>query len=343
VRSLLTALVLSLAPAWAQPQPSEAARLAAAGERFIEAGQLGAARSAFEKALKLDPSHFPALSGLGFVHYSEGRFEQARTVLQKAASVRPNSFQVRFLLGATLVELNDTNSAIRELRAAHALNPGHLDARKLLAAQYSQSRQFKQSIALLEPVLDAKPYDEEAHLLLIDALQTSGDAPAAYALALKAAKRFPSSAQVASWLGFQLDFAGRYDEAKEYLRKAIQLDPSYPVSYQLLAAVFLKEENYPEAVAWYRRANQRMPDDVETLLGLSKALLECGETEESLTALLNARRIDPSDARVHLQLSRLHFRMGNEALAEQEAELALRLKNPEPTLIQAPAALRTRH
>jgi tetratricopeptide (TPR) repeat protein len=337
---MLPALFLALAPAWTQQQPSEAARLAAAGEQFIETNQLAAARSAFERALSLDPLQFAALSGLGFVYYSEGRFEQARAVLQKAAAARPKSFQARFLLGATLVELNDTKAAIRELRAARALNPGHPDARKLLAVQYSQNRQFKDAIALLSPILDVKPYDEEVHRLLIDALQTSGDAPGAYALALKAEQRFPSSAQVASWLGFQLNFAGRYDDAKKYLQRAIRLDPSYPVSYQLLADSFLREENYSEAVAWYRKANAGMPEDVDTLLGLSKALLETGDTDGALAALVNAGRVDPADARVHLQLSRLHFRMGNEALAEKEAELALKLKNPEPAVIEAPAALR---
>jgi tetratricopeptide (TPR) repeat protein len=256
--------------------------------------------------------------------------------------LRPTSFQARFLLGATLVELNETESAIGELRAAQRLDPRHLDARKLLAALFSQTRRFNDAIALLKPVIETRPYDEELHLLLIDARQSSGDAAGAYATALTAAERFPSSAQVACWLGFQLDFAGRYAAAKEYLRKAIQLDPAYPASYQLLAGVFLKEEDYSEAVAWYRKASRRMPEDIETLLGLSKALLGSGQTAESLTTLLNAGRIAPSDARVHLQLSRLYFRMGNEALAEQEAELALKLKAHEPALMQAPAALRMR-
>jgi hypothetical protein len=34
--------------------------------------------------------------------------------------------------------------------------------------------------------------------------------------------------------------------------------------------------------------------------------------------------------------------MGDESRARQEAELALKLKNPEPSLVEAPAALRTR-
>jgi tetratricopeptide (TPR) repeat protein len=340
-RTLLLA-VLALAPANAQQRPAEAAALAESGEKFIEAGQLASAREAFERALKLDPSQSAALSGLGFVHFTGGRFNEAQALLQKAVATRPNSFQARFLLGATLVQLNETKAALRELRVAHTLNPRHADARKLLAAQYAIGRQFQEAMALLEPVVDARPYDEEVHLLLIDAHQTSGDAAGAFALALKAAQRFPSSAQVASWLGFQLEFTGRYDEAKDYLRKAIQLDPSYPVSYQLLADVFLKEENYAEAIAWFRKAAEKMPEDVETLLGLAKALVESGEAAQSLEVLLNAARVDPKDARVHLQLSRLHFRMGDESRARQEAELALKLKNPEPSLVEAPAALRTR-
>jgi hypothetical protein len=41
-----------------------------------------------------------------------------------------------------------------------------------------------------------------------------------------------------------------------------------------MAGVFLKEENYPEAAAWYRRAKERTPEDVETLLGLSKVAIK---------------------------------------------------------------------
>jgi tetratricopeptide (TPR) repeat protein len=146
---------------------------------------------------------------------------------------------------------------------------------------------------------------------------------------------------VAAWLGFQLQFTGRYEEAQGYLRKAIGLDPAYPVPYQLLGEVFLKLENYAEAVSWFRKAAERMPEDVETLLGLGRALAEAGDAAGGLEVLRGAARIAPDNAQVRLQLSRLYFRMGDEENARKEADLSVKLRTPGPNLVEAPAAWRT--
>jgi len=313
----------------------------ASGEQLLEAGQLDRAREAFARALKLDPGQFSALSGMGFIHYSQGRFTEARTYLEKAVRSRPNSFQARFLLGAALVQLNDPKGAIRELRAANKLNPAHADARKLLAAEYAGQRQFREVVALLGPAVDQLPYDEETHLLLIGARQSAGDSAGSFELAGRAARRFPRSPQVAAWLGFQLQFSGRYDEAKDHLRKAIELDPSYPVPYQILGDILLKQEDYAGAAGWFRKAAERMPEDVETLTGLGRALAETGDIAGGIEVLRDAARIAPDNAQLHLQLSRLYFRTGDEENARKEADLSVTLRTPGPNLVEAPAALRS--
>ena len=162
--------------------------------------------------------------------------------------------------------------------------------RKLLAAQYSATGQYEQAIALLAPVVDRPPYDEEAHLLLIGARQASGDSEGVFALATRAQRRFPRSPQVAAWLGFQLQFSGRYEEAEKELRKAIDLEPSFGVPYQLLGEVYLKREEYVAAVEWFRKAVNIMPEDVETLMGLGRALAALDNTDAALEALGNAPR-----------------------------------------------------
>jgi tetratricopeptide (TPR) repeat protein len=189
-------------------------------------------------------------------------------------------------------------------------------------------------------VVDRPPYDEETHLLLIGARQASGDSPGAFALAKRAAGRFPRSAQVTAWLGFQLQFSGRYQEAERELRKAIELDPSFGVSYQLLGEVFLKREDFANAVSWFRKAAEKMPEDVETLIGLGRALSAMGDTAAGLEALRSAARVAPESAQVHLQLSRLYFRIGDQEEARQEAELAVKLRSSAPSGSEAPAALR---
>lgn len=317
---------------WAQ----SAAQLAEVGVRHLESGNLAAAQAALEQCLKTDPAQYDALSGLGFIHYSEGRFEPARDLLRRAAKQRPRSFQTRFLLGATLVQLNDPEGAITELEQAHALNRAHADASKLLASQYVRTQRYSKAIALL-----SASEDEESMLLLIEAKQSSGDSASAFALAEKAAARFPQSAQVVAWLGFQLQFAGRYPEARARLEQATRLDPSLPAPLQILGDVYLKEENFTEAAKWLRQAAKKMPDDPEVLLALSRALLEQEDVAGALAALEQAARAAPRDARVHLQLSRLYFRQGDEVRAKEAAERSVQLREAGAVRTGPPAGLRS--
>jgi tetratricopeptide (TPR) repeat protein len=334
---MILRLVLAAMQATAAPS---SASLAATGEKFLAAERLDEARQAFEAALRLDAVNVAALRGIGIIEFSQRRYRQARVWFEKAVHARPNSFQVRFLLGAVLVELNDPASAIDHLRVAHQLDATHPDVRKLLAAQYSATGQYRQAIALLASVVDTAPYDEEVHLLLIAARQASGDSEGVFALATRAERRFPRSAQVAAWLGFQLQFSGRYDEAEKKLRRAIDLEPSFGVPYQLLGEISLKREEHSDAIEWFRKAAGIMPGDVETLIGLGRALAALDKSEAALQALHSAARIAPKNAQVHLQLSRLYFRMGDEARAREEADLSVRLRTIAPVAVEAPAGLR---
>ena len=164
----------------------------------------------------------------------------------------------------------------------------------------------------------------------------------AFALASKAAARFPESAQVLAWLGFQLQFAGRYEDAKLPLRRAIALDPAFPVALQVLGEVFLKQENYTEAVVWLERACALLPEDTEILLALGRAQSESGDTARSLKTLELAAHASPKDARIRFQLSRLYFRLGNEVRAREEAELSQQLRDAQPAVMSPPIILRRR-
>lgn len=320
-----------------------AAELAARGAQLLEANRPVEAQAAFTQSLRANPAEFEALSGMGFLLYAEGQFAAARGYLDKAVAVRPQSFQARFLLGATLVQLKQPQTAIVQLRQALARNPGHLDARKLLATQLLESRQYRDAIFVLQPALETPPFEEEIHLLMIEARQTSGDSAAAFALAQKAAVRFPSSAQILAWLGFQLQFAGRYEEAKSPLLRAMEMDPAFPVPYQVLGDVFLKEENYPEAIKWLTRTSQKMPDDIDTLLSLSRAQVEANASLRALETLSHAARAAPKDARVHFQLSRLYFRLGDEEKARQSAARSVQLRDKQSPPPALPASLRHGH
>ncbi len=256
----------------------------------------------------------------GYQYFARGEFGEARKHLERAVAAQPKSFEARFLLGAALVELGDPAAAIVQLRQAHLLNPEHADARKLLAAQYMAARRYGQAAALVDP-----PSDEETYLLAIESRHRAGDGARAFELAQQAAGKFPKSGQIAAWLGFQLQFAGRYEEAKARLRRAMELEPELPLAYQTMGDVLLKEENFAEAAQWLQRAAEKMPGDVETLLSLSRALTETGGVQRAIDLL----RAAPRDARVHLRLSRLYFLLGDEARARDEAARSIEMREKD--------------
>lgn len=304
-------------------QTPTAGELAAAGSRHLEANRVAEAEAAFEQSLKRNPATFEALSGLGYIRFSQQRFADARALLEKAASIRPASFQTRFLLGATLVELHDRPAAMRALKLAVQLNPAHTDARKLLATEQIGAQQFTDALAALQPL--GAQCDEECTLLSIEARHGAGDTAGALQLATTAAGRFPASAQLAAWLGFQLQFAGRFDEAQRALSTAIRLDPSFPIPYQVLGEVHLRQENFAEAKKWLQQAAERMPGVVDVLLSFSRAVAGSGDLAAAVEIL---RGIRAADARVHLQLSRLYYRLGDVAAAQAEAELVKKSETP---------------
>ena len=339
MRFLALIFCLFLWRAAAQQALNDPSALADAGAKLLEARQIAEGKKLLERAIELDPNHSKALLHLGLLYYSLDQLILAESYLKQASDSDPHSFQARFLLGASLVQLGKNKEAIQELRAAHRLNSKHPDVVKLLAIEYLEGNYFNDAVELLVPLVDSRTSDEELLLLLIESYQKSGDTGSSFQLTLKSVQRFPGSARSHCWLGAHLQFVGRYAEAKRMLQKAIHLDPTLQVSYYLLADVFLKEQKYTEAIEYFGRAIEKDPGDLDARLGFSRALQGVNEISKALDELETAAELAPGDWRVHLRMSRLHFRMGDEVLAKKEADLSLQLRKRNPAVLEIPAGL----
>jgi Flp pilus assembly protein TadD len=274
--------------------------------------------------------------GQGLEAFKAGRFTEAATLLQRAVASQPRAFDPRFLYGATLVQLERTSEAIEQLEQAHQLRPSHPDALKLLAAQYMIARDYEKAIRLLRQV---PAPDEEMCLLLIESYQSSGDSERSFAITQKALARFPKSPQIHCWLAFQLEFSGRFEEARKHLEEAARLDPAYPATDYLMAEVLLKQEKFEASVPYFEKAIAVAPDDADARLGLAQSWLALNNLSKALTVVEDAARVAPEDARVHLQLSRLYFRSGDQPRAEREADLSVKLREKQNAIVDIPSSL----
>ena len=67
-------------------------------------------------------------------------------------------------------------------------------------------------------------------------------------------KEFPGEAKCYSKLGVCFACQKKFNEAREYMEKAIELDAEFPEPYNNLGNIFLEEKKYDKAVAFYKKA-----------------------------------------------------------------------------------------
>ena len=97
----------------------------------------------------------------------------------------------------------------------------------------------------------------------------------------------------------------RSDEAITILTDYLDRYPQDSDSRMLLAKIFIRQGEFPEAASQYRKVHQLMPDNPEPLLLLSELYLADGKPELARDALEDVLKIDSQSYSAHLLLARL--------------------------------------
>jgi adenylate cyclase len=122
----------------------------------------------------------------------------------------------------------------------------------------------------------------------------------------------PNSASALAWLGQNLYWADRPEEAIPVLKKAIRLNPVPPSWYLFtLAMAYRDTGRYEEAISACKKALHREPKDVITRLVLTATYGLSGREEEARSAAEEVLRIDPKFSLDRLARTRPHKNQAN--------------------------------
>ena len=92
-------------------------------------------------------------------------------------------------------------------------------------------------------------------------------------------------------------------KAMELAKKAVALDNTQSNAHGIMGSIYLMSRQYEQAVAQVERAISLNPNDASNLLRLGFVLINDGRPEEAITALKNARRLNPTPwQHLYLQL-----------------------------------------
>jgi tetratricopeptide (TPR) repeat protein len=196
------------------------------GSARLLQGRREEARSAFERAVALDPAYANAHRALGTVLYRDGRFDEAARAYERAIELAPDDVSARHNYGVLLHAQGRIVDAIAQYEAALRIDGRHADAHHGLALAFKAQGRLADAVDHYRAALRTAPDWPEAMTELAVVLATAPgavrDTGEAVQLAERAVTlRTPPGAAPLDALAAALASAGRFGEAAERARQAL--------------------------------------------------------------------------------------------------------------------------
>jgi len=150
----------------------------------------------------------------------------------------------------------------------------------------------------------------EVDTLLAIALRRAGRNEDARSRLKRAIKRRPPYAAAFHELGYLLFSLEQYDEAIEALHQGLEIAPMMPELSIQLGYVFLQRRNCAEAKRAFARALEISPDSADALSGMARAHLEIGENELAAGYLRRHLRQRPDNIGARINLGHCLLELG---------------------------------
>jgi len=237
-----------------------------------------------------------------------GDISGAEALLAKAVAERPNNIAYLYEHGRLLIELGRYDDA-----QAHGAAITELDARDargfaLKATALTWQGQPSVAIPIALSGLESNPRFTPLYTALTRAYVDTQR----WADGLEAGERGLSinadDPDLTRAYAYALQSVGSYNDASEYLRRAMQLRPTYlPVHFEL-AGLYLARDDDESAIDIYNRILSLAPRNARAMLRLCLAYRKVGEFARALGFCQDSVDNEPADAEAQFQLGLLYYR-----------------------------------
>ena len=228
------------------------------GRELLDQGLDAAAVVAFERAAQANPSA-STLYRLGTLLVKSGEVARARTAFERALALQPDLAEASNDLGALLAQQGEIDKAIERFRAAIAATPEYPDALNNLGYALLLTGRDEEARGLYEKALALQPDFPEALNNLGMLLGRGGDLDRAERYFRDALARRADYGEAANNLALVLVARGQADAAILLLEGFIEKVPAYEGTYVTLAKIHFGAGRSREGLRVLQALLQRNP------------------------------------------------------------------------------------
>lgn len=262
------------------------------GEILKQQGLEKDATTWWRSALRIDPRHQISHEGLAAFYAREGERGLAKRHREAAEAAGMATFQRAW----SALQAGDVATVTNLVRALERRPELVSHARLLTAGLLLKERKFSEAFAQLQGPLNDRALRRRAALLGGEALMGMGQPLQAEPLFMEAVRENPNSLTANRWLSVIYYDLGAVDQARFFLTRVAELDPSDYRPDRLLGLMNKDYEVYDDAVKHYKRSLARNPTQrprEEVLLELVECQIRLRDYQGALSSLeLAAPSID---------------------------------------------------
>ena len=309
-----------------------------------------AARSHFEKALKLQHDYVPALLNLGKMDLEDGDFSQAGKNFNAVLTKQPSNLQAIFGLAQIADREGDKKQALAYIEKARKTNPEAALPRVILARFYLKTGEIKKAVAVVDEFQESHLNEPAIMLLAGKVYRSDGRIDKSFELLDRLVQALPKEPGAYFELANTQARMKRTEDAKKSLKKALELkndfqqaryalaqlemrtgdmeqalslanqmqnqDPKSALGYALAGDIYVQQKDYGKASKQYQMANKQQPSSLYTLK-LASAYSKEKQHDKAIAVLSNYLKSTPEDQNTKLLLAQEYQNAGQITKAQQ--------------------------
>jgi len=254
-------------------------------EALRQLGDLPAAEALLQQIHEDAPDSAEVLFRLGLTRLDRGNLSGALQAFDASVQRASDHAGGWLYLGRCLFLQGNFTDAEKALRRSLELDPASRVARILLSICLAREQIQDEEVTAVEESLLQQPEQEPLAGALLNTYIGHGLQEPATLLSQAMVDIFPDSIHWYTTLGMLMNVGGRYEEATNYSRSALAIDPKAPGPMQHLAQALRHLGQIEEAIRLMRGVIESDPQSVEANLGLAGMLIEAGRSVEAAEAV----------------------------------------------------------
>lgn len=284
-------------------------------EAAVQAHRPSEAIAFYQQAICLAPGSPRGYYGLGVAQAEAGDFLKARDALRTADRLQPTTAMALIMQVRVNYSLKDFDSLKENLRELADRFPRDAQLHDTLSRLLAERSLFVLALAESLRAHRAGAADPRSKVQLAVLENTIG----AYGDAIRNAEEVEQDRSLANELrasaagvaGLSYESLNQSQPAGQYLREAIQLDPSQENSYLALADLFEQSQKYAEAVDVLEAARRNFTQSPAILLPLGADLIRTEQYQAGMNVLRELLRQSPNIQEAYISLADASHKLGN--------------------------------